>query len=72
MSVLCSSGCLPVLPDQVHTPEVQQHLCVPNLGLRAGLDDGTLLHGLHSSLCHLHPPENQGTSEAGTEMVVAE
>lgn len=68
--VFCSSGRLPVFPDQVHTLEIQQHLCVPTLGLRGGLADGTLLHGLHSSLRHHHPPENQRIPEAGTGIVV--
>lgn len=68
--VFCPPGCLPVLPDQVHTPEIQQLLRVPTLGLHAGLADGTLLHGLYSSLCHLHPPENQRTPETGTGIVV--
>jgi len=68
--VFCSSGRLPVFPDQVHTLEIQQFLPVPTLGLCGGLADGTLLHGLHSSLRHLHPPENQRTPEAGTGIVV--
>lgn len=68
--VFCSSGCLPVFPDQVQTLEIQQLLRVPTLGLRGGLADGTLLHGLRSPLRHLHPPENQRIPEAGTEIVV--
>lgn len=68
--VFCSSGCLPVFPDQVHTLEIQQFLRVPTLGLHARLADGTLLHGLYSSLCHFHPPENQRTPETGTGIVV--
>lgn len=68
--VLCSSGRLPVFPDQVHTLEIQQFLRVPTLGLRARLADGTLLHGVYSSLCHLHPPENQRTPETGTGIVI--
>uniref|UniRef100_A0A8C3P3B4 Transporter n=1 Tax=Cyanoderma ruficeps TaxID=181631 RepID=A0A8C3P3B4_9PASS len=68
--VFCSPGCLPVFPDQVHTLEIQQFLRVPTLGLHAGLADGTLLHGLYSSLCHFHPPENQRTPETGTGTVV--
>lgn len=68
--VLFSPGCLLVLPNQVRTLEIQQFLRVPTLGLRAGLADGTLLHGLHSSLHHLHPPEDQGIPEAGIEIVV--
>lgn len=68
--VFCSPGRLPVFPDQVHTPEIQQFLRVPTLGLHAGLADGTLLHGLYSSLRHFHPPENQRTPETGTGTVV--
>lgn len=65
--VFCSPGRLPVFPDQVHTLEIQQFLRVPTLGLRARLADGTLFHGLYSSLCHLHPSENQRTPETATE-----
>lgn len=68
--VFCSSGRLSVFPDQVHTLEIQQFLRVPTLGLHGGLADGTLLHGLHSSLRHLHPLENQRTPEAGTGIVI--
>ncbi|XP_017581699.1 PREDICTED: sodium- and chloride-dependent betaine transporter isoform X2 [Corvus brachyrhynchos] len=60
-------GRLPVFPDQVHTLEIQQFLRVPTLGLRGRLADGTLFHGLYSSLCHLHPSENQRTPETATE-----
>lgn len=68
--VFCSPGRLPVFPDQVRTLEIQQFLQVPTLGLHARLADGTLLHGLYSSLCHLHPPENQRIPETGTGVVV--
>ncbi|XP_032730798.1 sodium- and chloride-dependent betaine transporter isoform X8 [Lontra canadensis] len=61
--VICVSwvyGHLPLLLEQVHPSQIQQHLRVPSLGLLHRLVPGSLLHGLRPTLCHCQPSEDPG------------
>lgn len=54
-----------LLLDQVHTSQIQQHLCVPCLGILHRLVPGSLLHGLRPTLYRRHPPEDPGFLQEG-------
>lgn len=58
-------GHLPLLLEQVHTSQIQQHLRVPSLGLLHRLGLGSLLHGLRPTFCHRHPSEDPGFLQEG-------
>lgn len=48
------SGIFYLLSDLVHASEVQSLVRVPNLGKRARLDTGPLLHSLGAWICTVH------------------
>nr|XP_025741493.1 sodium- and chloride-dependent taurine transporter isoform X1 [Callorhinus ursinus]XP_025741494.1 sodium- and chloride-dependent taurine transporter isoform X1 [Callorhinus ursinus]XP_025741495.1 sodium- and chloride-dependent taurine transporter isoform X1 [Callorhinus ursinus]XP_025741496.1 sodium- and chloride-dependent taurine transporter isoform X1 [Callorhinus ursinus]XP_025741497.1 sodium- and chloride-dependent taurine transporter isoform X1 [Callorhinus ursinus]XP_025741498.1 sodiu len=52
-------GMFYLLSRQVHPPDLQQSLCVPHLGHRAGLESGPVLHDV-CPLGHGHPPLPDG------------
>lgn len=54
-----STGMFHFLSRQVHTPDLQQSVRVPDLGHRAGLEPGPVLHGVRP-LGHGHPPLPDG------------
>lgn len=78
ISLALSHLCLTILPsaplflghfllllEQVHTSQIQQHLCVPSLGILHWLVPGSLLHGLRPTLHHHYAPEDPGYLQEG-------
>lgn len=61
-------GHLPLLLEQVHPSQIQQHLRVPSLGLLHRLVPGSLLHGLRPTLCHHQPSEDPGLLQEGRDL----
>lgn len=67
-----TAGDLPVLPDQIHAPDLQQEVHIPVVGGRPGMAPSSVLHDLHSCLEHLQALDSQGAPQRGRRKAVGD